>query len=255
MEPIKRAGFETLNASGVYPLPEPVLNAAELAAIRGHLAQTVVYRSHVAKQAKELPKPFEQIHGRGVWPMYCHHMHDVVRAPALLAAAIRFTPLVTDYFGEPALLFSLNAYWSQPSAQTHKSTHQWHRDEDDRKFLALMIYGTDVEAPEDGAHCWLPGTQPDRIAPGTPSVEYCAAHRQIVLGCAGTGFLTTGRSLHLGLKPTTRPRLMLWARWGVSDPPPAYQWDLLTPLPFARLPAGAYPQDAEMQKAIRLVVG
>lgn len=232
--------------------PARTLSRDELGLIRRHLAGCQVYNAHMARQASERPQSHAAAIGARRWSMFSHHMHDVLRAPVLLPLAIELTALAQAYFEEPALLFSLNAYWTQPATGRYEQTHKWHRDGDDRKFLALLIYGTDILSPDDGAHCWIPGTQAFPDGADLPA-DWKKTERRI-LGPAGTMFFTNGRNFHLGLRPTRRPRLLLWIRWGVSDPPRAYEWDQLTPVPAAELAPGVYPADPELRQAIRLVV-
>jgi hypothetical protein len=230
--------------------------SAEIAAVRRHLLGCPVWPAHMkAKALRARPdvRPVSAADALAAreWQMFAHDMADVVRAPGLLQLGLAFLPLAAAYFREAPLLFSLNAFWSQPgSGPRYGETHGWHRDGDDRKFVALFVYGDDVRTREDGAHYFLPGTQdmPGEDVPG----DWRLREREVT-GPAGTMFLENGRIFHRGERPQ-KPRLLIWLRYGVSDPPAPYVWDDLAPAPAASLPPGVYPDDPELRRAIKLVV-
>jgi hypothetical protein len=94
----------------------------------------------------------------------------------------------------------------------------FHRDVDDKKFLALYFYLSDVD--DDAAHVyeiWHHGDGPE----GT---------NFRVTGPAGTMFIEDGAGFHKGNHPKKRPRLAAWVRFGVSDPPDSYKVDRLYPV-------------------------
>ncbi len=109
----------------------------------------------------------------------------------------------------------------------------------------MFVYGTDVLCEEDGPH---------RFVLGSHDESTIGAHvAPPVLGPAGTTFLADTRGLHMGVKPTsTEPRLIVWARYGVSERPWAYGQDQLAPVDADRL-GDRYPPDAATRKMVELV--
>jgi hypothetical protein len=56
----------------------------------------------------------------------------------------------------------------------------------------------------------------------------------------------------MGERPRAGCRLLLWARWGVSERPVTYDVDELAPVPAALL-GDRYPSDPAARAAVRLV--
>lgn len=232
------------------------LTSGETADILEHLSHVSVFNGHVKNKGNlEAASPLEAV--MNGWPAFSCSMEDIVTAPHMLELAMSIKYIAEEYFGEPPSLYSMNAFWTNPSAQTYMDTHSWHRDADDRKQMVLFVYGTDIEVAEDGAHLYIPGShcksdgeigydqnQTRFITEVPPHVT--------VLGPAGTAFLADTFGMHMGIRPR-KPRLLLWARWGVTSPPVSYLWDQLAPVPRERL-GDRYPTDPAMQEAIRLVV-
>lgn len=174
----------------------------------------------------------------------CWSMADVLQAPHVVETALQLTAAAGAYLEADPLLYSVNAFTMYPSAQpTSRDTQEFHRDRDDVRFLALFIYLTDVLTPEDGAHQFQVGTHRGAVS-GTIAE---------VVGPAGRAFLSDGRGLHRGLRPTTAPRTILWIRWGVSNPPASYVWCGLRPVDKA-LVGDRYPTDPALQRSVRLVL-
>ena len=243
------------------------------------LATCKVWDAHVVPHAKQ---SFPFVKDKGVWPMFCHAMEDMVRAPHFFeyAYAIGY-PVARDYFGEKPCLYSLNCFWTQPGTTTYADTHSWHRDADDRKQLAMFLYGTSVGDLGDGAHLYQRGTHrladgsvdyffndassPDNPAPtinaaqaimdaqlGRPAASPPAHLMATMVGPAGTLFFSDPCGLHMGIRPT-KPRMFAWARWGVSRLPASYVWDHMSPVDKAVM-GDRYPTDPFVQDVIKLVV-
>lgn len=174
----------------------------------------------------------------------CWQMADVLQAPHVLEYALALTDIVAEYLGvDPPLMYSMNAFTMRPGhGPTSLDTQEFHRDKDDSRFVALFVYLTDVPVAAAGAHQFQLSTH-DGSESGLVAE---------VTGPAGTSFLSDGRGLHRGLRPAASPRSILWVRWGVSDPPAAYQWCHLRPSDRAILGDG-YPSDYRLQRSIRLV--
>lgn len=198
------------------------------------------YNAHVKVYSDKIPRRFWEVsESNSHW---CHDMQDVLKAPGFLDFVLGSAPLIKEYLGDKAHLYSVNAYWSQPTVdQPIKDLQTWHRDKDDEAFLALFVYGTDILDYRDGPHCYQVGSH---TGESKKSVSVC--------GPAGTAFLCDPRGLHRGAQPKRGQRCLLWARWGVSEVPASYTWDELQPVDRALVPS--YPTDPELQNCIRLVV-
>jgi hypothetical protein len=216
-----------------------------LARIVSHLAAAPVYGAHVWAKSDRVPRRLDN-----AMEVACSTQETVLTAPGFLELADRFTPVAGAYFNEPALLYSVNAFWTAPGAAPPDDYIQdWHRDDDDRKFLVLFIYGSDVMEPGDGTHVYALRTRRGMMGEGAVSKRPDASHRIAeVSGRAGTLFLADTSGLHYGRKPVTGRRLILWARWGVSDPPPIYDVDELTPIDRAKVP---YPYADHLRLVMR----
>ena len=192
-----------------------------------HLRGCPTYPGHVRAYSAERPDA----------PTSCYDMRDVMTAPGLFSYIVDKTWIAADYL-RVALprLYSINAFWTFLGGEDAPDIMKWHRDADDERFVALFIYGTDVLKDEDGAHYF---TCKD-------------GNQRVVLGQAGTAFMEDPSQLHMGKHPTTQPRLLIWARWGVSEVPPSYKWDKLRPMSRNDLPS--YPSDQRLQKSVELVV-
>lgn len=177
-------------------------------------------------------------------------MDDVLLAPHLLELILSLTPTVASYLEAAPHLYSVNAFWSRPSAgKPWTDLQTYHRDKDDERFLALFVYGTDVLDVDDGPHLFRAGThaRPDLAA------EDCferAFPPVSVYGAAGTAFLADTSGLHMGMKPRSGERLLIWARWGVSERPASYVWDKLEPAPIG----DRYRVDAATRELVKLVI-
>jgi hypothetical protein len=243
--------LDDLRRDGVVIAPSR-FGEQELAEMIAYMDERPVWRAHVASRSKvpEFPagsKTMRQARSDGEWPAFAPTMETVVGAPHWLECAISVFPLVKQYFdGEFPRLYSLHCFWTQPGSGHYIETHDWHRDEDDRKQLGLFMFGTDVL--NDGFHLYQRGSS-HSPANGNPPPEAIIT----IKGPAGTLFVEQPFGVHMGQRPRSGPRLFIWARYGVSDPPAAYGWDDLRPVPKALI-GDRYPADPEIQEAIRLVV-
>jgi hypothetical protein len=175
-------------------------------------------------------------------PISCWDMHDMILAPRFWEWALSFTPTAAVYLGCAPLLYSINAFESLPSDwDPHPGIEVFHRDQDDDRFVALFLCLTDVY-PGDGSHLFKKGSHLG--GEGTETIEMC--------GPRGTAFIADTRGLHCGIRPTSGPRRLAWARWGLSDPPASYVRDRLKPIDKDKL-GSRYPSDLFMQSAVRLV--
>ena len=170
----------------------------------------------------------------------CYDFLDLWSSPGLIqyAAQDKFLDLAQAYLGCTPTLYSINAFWSLPNRAPHKASQVFHRDWDDYRSVAFFTQLTPVDVPEDGAHYYVEtshdvhkfertlreqgvdaedmkalSTQDERIiAPVAMKLFKHTARR--FDGPAGQSFCTDGYGLHRAEVPQTRPRLLLWIRFG-----------------------------------------
>jgi hypothetical protein len=128
----------------------------------------------------------------GIWN---NAMVDVMAAPHFLDFAKSLTPLATDYFGEAAHLWSLNAFYTDAKTPYIGSVNGMHRDREADKILTLFMLGSDTEIT--GAQILVGKSEQDAA---------------LIYGKAGTCWLADTRHWHCGLLPL-QPRCLAWARW------------------------------------------
>ncbi len=133
----------------------------------------------------------------------CNAMEDVIRAPHLADYAKSLTPIVSKFFGEPAVLWSLNAFYTDRNTPYFPGLHGLHRDRGGDKIVALFVLGYDT--PLDSAQLHM---RPDGLI-------------ETLYGPKGTAWLADNTQHHLGLIPS-QPRLLLWARWAERLPQEFY---------------------------------
>jgi len=158
----------------------------------GFMCERPLFPGHVKAR---LPKP-------GV---FCYAPEDVIAAPGLLTHAKSLTSLASEYFGEPAHLWSLNAFVTRPDAGYWRGLHGLHSDVTTsnnavgNKALAFFVLGHDTDITGAQLH-----VRPDGLI-------------EPIFGPAGTCWLADQSHLHCGLIPE-KPRLLLWARWAEKIP-------------------------------------
>ncbi|HTR84265.1 MAG TPA: hypothetical protein VMI56_07280 [Reyranella sp.] len=228
-----------LQANGFAKLPVGLPNAAE---VRSFLEMHPVYRgpnSDNGGDAMSL-ETARQSH-----QMACYRPEVVLRAPGLID---RFNDpsllaLIEDYLGCVPTLYSLNSWWSFPAARPSMPNVQFfHRDNDDWRFVVVFTYLTDVDG-ESGPHQIVAGSHTvEGLRERAPSswwkrssydveksftaafgVEFSDEIERVfadsirsIEGPAGTMFLANTLALHRGLVPRKRPRLLIWARYGLG---------------------------------------
>jgi hypothetical protein len=233
----------TLRRDGIAPV-YPSLGPGPAAEVAAYLRASPCYNEHCKVYSDQVARSFDDT--AAIADVWCHDLETIVLAPHVWDLAISLLPSAAAYLEARPRLYSLNAFWSRAGAAPPMAALQtWHRDRDDERFLALFIYGTDVLTEADGPHRFQLGSHDPRRHP----VPFAPP----VYGPAGTAFLADTRGLHMGVKPTSpEPRLIIWARWGISDRPWAYEQDKLAPVDASRL-GDRYPEDAETRDLVRLV--
>lgn len=188
IEELRRTGLVRL---GVVPWIEEFV---------AHLAKCERYPGHVKARPRD-----------GV---ECHAMTDVMAAPYFLDYAKSFTPLASEYFAEPATLWSLNAFWTDERTPFLRGLNGVHRDREADKIVCLFILGTDanIEAAQLLAH------------DDSPSLWHA------IYGPRGTAWLADTTHRHCGQLPT-EPRMLCWARWAAPGIPLAKHTEQLPEIP------------------------
>lgn len=128
--------------------------------------------------------------------IFHNRMQDVMAAPHFLDYAKLFTPLASEYFGEPARLWSLNAFHTDEKTPFVHGVNGLHRDREAAKMLALFIFATDVDVA--GAQLFMPSD--------------CSDTMKMIYGPKGTAWICDPRNFHCGLLPS-KPRTLVWARF------------------------------------------
>ena len=126
--------------------------------------------------------------------VFHNSMADVMAAPHFLDYAKSLTPLASEYFGEPAHLWSLNAFCTDRDTPYIAGINGLHRDREADKILVLFVLGADTDV--QGAQLFVTK----------------AGRAELVHGPKGTAWLADTTQLHCGLIPNG-PRMIAWARW------------------------------------------
>jgi hypothetical protein len=170
----------------------------------------------------------------------CYEYLDLWSSPRVLELATqdRILDLAQAYLGCAPTLYSINAFWSLPDRQPHPYSQLFHRDWEDYRSLVVFTLLTPVDTPEEGAHYYVEASHEvsrfeavlkangvssadvesllvrdgATIAPVAMRLFQGTARR--FDGAAGTSFCGDGYGLHRAVVPQTRPRLLLWFRFG-----------------------------------------
>ena len=212
------------------------------------------YNAHVYSRSDKIPQQVAEIAKAFPFGSYeltdivnAPHLLELANQPYLLAAAKKF-------LGCTPTIYSMNAWWSFPyEYNPQRITQSYHRDIDDYRFLSLFVYLTDVDE-QSGPHQYLQKTHTvagleDRLLQTSRSsfdindteIKKSDAFKKVmslllsgerylaedkiqellgpdtltVKGQQGTAILTTPAGFHRGLAPSDKPRLMIWARYGM----------------------------------------
>lgn len=181
---------------------------------------------------------------RKQFPMVGYRSDQVLRAPGLLDQLNdpRLVDLIESYLGCVPTLYSVNCWWSFPAEKPELVYSQYyHRDTDDWRFITLFVYLTDVDeggGPHQiipGSHSaagmaalarknsWFKGKDTSKTFVNAMGEDFAAeTERRFgnyavkLTGPAGTMLLVNTLALHRGLMPEKKPRLVLWARYGLG---------------------------------------
>ena len=269
--------LDELKANGIVRL-DVRLNERQLLDVVSYLSAIPVFGGHVPAQSDGIRRFVQG--GAKAFPFGSYASEDIVQCPHLLELALapEILSLVAGYLGCTPTIYSVNSWWSFPSA-TPAMTQDYHRDVDDFKFLALFIYLTDVKGDEDGGqHQFIVKTHDEEevarllggdkekaaslFMPKLRKLGYRQAHvyqalfaNQItdITGPAGSVFVADTYALHRGVPPKGTDRLVCWIRYGLKKNL-AYRNDRTKPLPF-RLIEDRIGSDERARYMLRLLAG
>lgn len=263
------------------------LSTAQCAEAVRYFTDTPCFAAHVPASSDGVARLPAETAKTSTYGSY--RLAESLSAPHLIELALHpdILALAGAYLGCLPLLYSINTFWTFPGEKPGLS-HEFHRDEDDYRFLAVFLYLTDVELGEgelyfiEGTHnCqtvgtrirprWrkriLPFQKPDlattadefRRLNGGTGYGYDAYYTKLfspyircVAGAAGTAIAADTFGLHRGTPPRSRARLVTWFRYGLYENV-AYKTDRTAPVPAGRL-KGRLPDDALTRAASRLVL-
>jgi hypothetical protein len=229
-------------------VPGPIFDRRKIADVRAYLDPLPVYRgSHILSSDYQL-RPFSEVQKDSAFAGYT--VDQLLRAPHLVDFFNQ--PAIVDFieeaFGCVPTLYSLNAWWSFPATSpTGDGMQRFHRDTDDWRFLTLFIYLTDVDEGA-GPHQLVAGSHTvagmTRLLEGvrsrSPTEQVIDPQQSFEVdtyfrptfsafvedqlrdstinigGPAGTVFIANTVAIHRGLMPTAKPRLIVWARYGLG---------------------------------------
>jgi hypothetical protein len=229
-------------------VPDIKFDRRKIADVRAYLDPLPVYRgSHILSSDYTL-RAFAEVQKDSAFAGYT--VDQLLRAPHLVDFFNQ--PAIVDFIEEAMgcvpTLYSLNAWWSFPATSpTGDGMQRFHRDTDDWRFLTLFIYLTDVDEGA-GPHQLVAGSHTldgmtrllDEVRARDPGEEAIDPRQSFEVesyfrptfsafvenrlrdstvdigGPAGTVFIANTVAIHRGLMPTAKPRLIVWARYGLG---------------------------------------
>jgi hypothetical protein len=257
---------QTMRRQGVADLGR-LLDVDQVAAIHAHLKNKPVLLSHDAHVAKDQVGSLADVPADANYA--CYDYLDLWSAPHILELASRpeILDLAEGYLGCPATLYSINSFWSFPNRTPHKASQVFHRDWEDYRSFVVFVLLTPVDVPEEGAHYYVEGSHEfERLRARLAEMKVGAEDTQsllgrdektiapaamrlferearCVIGPAGTSFAADGFGFHRAAVPVSRPRQLLWFRFGNFYNETMYSMKLRSPdraaaqQALARLPA------------------
>jgi hypothetical protein len=214
------------------------LSTVQVEAIHDHLRSKSVLLAHDAHITTKKVASLSEVPDGSNYA--CYDYHDLWSSPHILelATSAKILGIAQDYLGCTPTLYSINAFWSLPNLKPHPYSQLFHRDWEDYRSLVVFTQLTPVEVPEDGAHYYVEGShdpsifqgrfQDHQLSPGDieilsgrngPAIASMAeklfqGSARRFDGPAGRSFCGDGYGLHRAVVPQTRPRLLLWMRFG-----------------------------------------
>jgi len=255
--------------------------------VRTYFRGIPCYAAHVPASSDGIARGADEVAGRSNYGSY--RLDQSLAAPHMMELALdpRVLDLVGGYLGCVPSLYSINTFWTFPAAGAGL-THDFHRDEDDYRFVVVFVDWTDVEPGEgefyyiEGTHDrdaverrigrslwplfyrlrgrrWIHGAEDFRRLNSGSGYGHDVVYRRLFgkhirrfEGRAGTAIVTDTFGLHRGAPPRTRTRLCTWLRYGLYANE-AYRIDRTEPAP-ASLVRDRIRDDAATRYITRLTL-
>jgi len=256
-------------------------------AVKAYFRTTHCYAAHVPAHSDGIARSVDDAAKMSNYGSY--RLDQSLAAPHIIELALdpRVLDLVGGYLGCAPSLYSINTFWTFPAAGAGL-THDFHRDEDDYRFVVVFVYWTDVEPGEgefyyiEGTHDrgiaerrirrslwpflyrlrgrrWVAGAEDLRRLNNGSGYGHDTVYRRLFgrhirrfEGGAGTAVVADTFGLHRGALPRSRPRLCTWIRYGLYANE-AYRIDKTEPVP-ASLVRNRVSDDAVTRHITRLAL-
>jgi hypothetical protein len=141
--------------------------------------------------------------------------------------------LAAKYLGVPPKLLGINMWWTFPvdasPEEKSKHAHVFHYDLDDIKFVKFFFYLTDVDS-DAGPHVYVKTSNRDiryknslikskRFTDEEIAGAYGDKNIIEVVGAAGTCLIEDTITIHKGVTPISKPRLLLQFEYSINTYP------------------------------------
>jgi hypothetical protein len=205
------------------PLSGLPFNHGTVQQVVGHFLARPSFNSHVYRLSDREPRTLQEHVERGAI-VACWTLKDAIEAPHLLQTALLLAPVAKAFLGtETPTLYSMNSFVTFPRGGVKPDIQEFHRDPDDTRFVTVFFYLTDIGA--DSAQEIV-----TRDVEAEVTIERAGFYAEKLTGPAGSVVMVDTSLMHRGRKPSLRPRMIAWARYGVSEMPAAYAYDGLSPV-------------------------
>ena len=235
----KRSGFtnfEDLN-----------LNNDEIQEIYKYINDKRIYLNHTVPFSKYSTKNFKiaKFFSRyGSYSLFdilnCNKIFEIINNNKLYN-------FVSEYFGCPATISNVNLYWTFPKIgdqYLRTRVSRFHRDVEDYKTAILFINLTDTKE-DDGAHAYIEGSNnkdfldqnltiqelnefkkkinekknlPDGYYNADEFINFKFGKKaKIFYGKKGSAIVTDNFGLHRAISPKSKPRLVLWLTFSLTQ--------------------------------------
>lgn len=231
------AGVRDLNGSGLHELGQ-LLSTEQCRELVDYFENIPVLDPYRSAVPKFLPLSDDR-------PAEAHIAHheaqDILNAPYLLGLANdpRILDVVSRFLGCKPTIGYMATWWSYATGLGAQQAENFHRDVDDRRFVKLFVYLTDV-TPESGPHKYVLHSSPQkklieirRFEDDEVAKTFGEENIRTMTATAGEGFLEDTYGIHKGQPVHLGHRLLFQVVY------------TLTPLPYApKKPIAEMPEGA-----------
>ena len=240
--------------------------------IHKYLKDKQVYNAHVPFGKDGILRDLEESMSKD--PFNCYDLKDVLQCPHLLelVTSKEMIDLAASYLGVPPTLYSMNMWWSSPG-HFAQGTQSYHRDVDDFKFLAFIVYLVDIDET-NGPHSFIEYTHDQKVfeektqklalsqqifppvnntGHGKDSLyeDNLSEYVNVITGKAGSAYLLDTFGIHRGNGNLIKPRLVFWGRYGLHKNPTTIQTPEPCPLSLVE---GRIDMTEEMKYVTRILL-